>query len=75
MALALLLVGATVLPATVARPPSSGVQLVTNVRDLSRNQVGCPYAQRVWLSLELKKLKYERLEVDLRDKPAWLLPR
>lgn len=60
---------------SAAGPPaaSTALQLVTNVRDISKNQVGCPYAQRVWLALELKRLQYERIEVDLRNKPEWLL--
>ena len=49
------------------------VKLVTNVRDLSAGQVGCPYAQRCWLALELKGVPYERVEIDLRAKPQWLL--
>ena len=49
------------------------VKLVTNVRDLSAGQVGCPYAQRCWLALELKGVPYVRVEIDLRAKPQWLL--
>ena len=57
----------------IAPPAPGGLTLVTNVRDLSKNQVGCPYAHRVWLTLELKGLQYTRVEIDLNQKPQWLL--
>eukprot|EP00966_Prymnesium_polylepis_P258917 5980285-Prymnesium_polylepis.1 len=46
---------------------------LTNASNPALHQVGCPYAQRVWLALELKRLDYQRVEIDLRSKPAWLL--
>ena len=49
------------------------VRLVTNIRDPAAGQVGCPYAQRCWMALELKEMQYERVEIDLRAKPEWLL--
>lgn len=33
----------------------------------------CPFVQRVWISLELKGLEYEYIEVDPYAKPASLL--
>jgi glutathione S-transferase len=58
-----------------ATTPASAapLELITNVRDLSRNQVGCPYAQRVSMALELKRIEYARVEIDLQNKPGWLL--
>ena len=49
------------------------LRLVTNIRDPAAGQVGCPYAQRCWMALELKGVPYERVEIDLRSKPDWLL--
>jgi glutathione S-transferase len=33
----------------------------------------CPYCARVRIALAEKGLEYERVEVDLRDRPQWLL--
>ena len=52
---------------------ATAVKLVTNIRDPAAGQVGCPYAQRCWMALELKGTAYQRVEIDLRAKPAWLL--
>ena len=52
---------------------SRALRFVTNVRSPEAGQVGCPYAQRVEFALNLASLEYERVEVDLRDKPDWLL--
>mmetsp|Transcript_21114 Transcript_21114/g.35260 ORF Transcript_21114/g.35260 Transcript_21114/m.35260 type:complete len:375 (-) Transcript_21114:224-1348(-) len=32
----------------------------------------CPYAHRVWLALEKKRIEYNRVEIDLVDKPVWV---
>lgn len=32
----------------------------------------CPYAQRVHLALEAKKIPYDTINIDLGDKPEWL---
>ena len=49
------------------------LKFVTNVRSPTAKQVGCPYAQRVWMALELAEVDYERVEIDLRAKPDWFL--
>ena len=33
----------------------------------------CPYAQRCWIALEELGVPYERVPIDLRDKPQWFL--
>ena len=57
----------------VSSAATPSVRLVTNVRDPTAGQVGCPYAQRCWMALELKGMPYEREEIDLRNKPEWFL--
>lgn len=44
---------------------------VTNDKIIFYNAVVCPYAQRVAIALKEVGAEYEKVEIDLQNKPEW----
>lgn len=60
----------TVKTATTLDDESTAAPVLTLYRDTNG---WCPFCERVWLSLQVKGIKYEEKLVNLRDKPEWFL--